>query len=84
MSWVRAHVFTSSGALRPWANLLLLAISVGLLVGFTITWVTIQQRKICGLIVLLDDRNQSLPATNDPDTIQFRRELHHYRSDLGC
>jgi hypothetical protein len=75
---------TTSGALRPWVTVLLLAVSIGLLVGFTITWVTLQQRKICGLIVLLDDRNQTLPPATDTETVTFRRELHHYRQDLGC
>jgi len=83
MTW-RTRVLTSSGAVRPWVNGLIMAVTIALLAGFTITYVSQQQRKICGIIVLLDDRNQSLPPSNDPDTVRFRVELHHYREGLGC
>jgi hypothetical protein len=84
VKWLRRHLFTSSGAMRPWANVAGFLITVGLLAGFTITYVADQQRKICRLIVLIDDRNQELPASDDPDTRQFRDELHLYRLSLGC
>ena len=41
-------------------------------------------RQICGIVVLLDDRNQSMPPAADPATAQFRREVHAYRVSLGC
>jgi hypothetical protein len=84
VKWLRRHLFTSSGAMRPWANVMGFLVTVGLLAGFTITYVSDQQRKICRLIVLIDDRNQELPPSDDPDTKQFRDELHLYRLSLGC
>jgi hypothetical protein len=43
-----------------------------------------RNREICGLIVLIDDRNQGLPPAPDADTAAFRAELHRYRVALGC
>jgi hypothetical protein len=77
-------MFTASGALRPWANVIGFLVTVGVLAGFTITYVTVQQRRICGLIVLIDDRQQSLPVPTDPDALKFRNEVHRYRVNLGC
>lgn len=51
---------------------------------FTVGYVAHGLRKICGIIVLLDDRNQKLPPATDPDTTQFRTELHNYRRSIGC
>jgi hypothetical protein len=51
---------------------------------FTVGYVAHGLRKICGIIELIDDRNQKMPPTNDPDTVQFRRELHRYRQSIGC
>lgn len=43
-----------------------------------------EARKICGLIVLIDDRYQKLPPGADPDAQEFARAVHDYRLDLGC
>jgi hypothetical protein len=43
-----------------------------------------RQRQICGLIVLLDERNRTLPPATDPATARFRSEIHTYRVELGC
>lgn len=43
-----------------------------------------RSREICGIIRLIDDRNQTLPAAPDKDTADFRSELHRYRLALGC
>lgn len=43
-----------------------------------------RQRQICGIIVIIDDRNQTLPPATDAETDRFRRELHTYRLALGC
>lgn len=51
---------------------------------FTVGYVAHGLRKICGIIVLIDDRNQKMPPTDDPDTMQFRTELHNYRQSIGC
>lgn len=51
---------------------------------FTIGYVSHGLRKICGIIVLIDDRNQAMPPTTDPDTTRFRAELHSYRQSIGC
>jgi hypothetical protein len=81
---VKASLFTPSGALRPWANVIGFLVTFGLLVGFTVTYVASQGRKICGIVVLIDDRNQTLPPASDPDTARFRNEMHRYRQNLGC
>lgn len=67
------------------------AVAVGLSIGYTAKvdreaeQRNVQRsREICGLIVLIDDRNQQLPPTPDPDTAAFRTELHRYRLALGC
>jgi hypothetical protein len=78
------HFTTETGALRAWVSIIVNALAVGLLAGFTITYVAQQQRKICGMIVLLDDRQQKLPEPSDPDAARFRHELHDYRKNLGC
>jgi hypothetical protein len=80
---IREHVLTPTGALRAWGSFAINALVIAVLCAFTITYVTRQNRKICGVIVLIDDRNQQLPPA-DPDTMDFRRELHHYRESLGC
>lgn len=38
----------------------------------------------CGLLVLLDDRNQKAPPAADPDTQRFRDELHKLRIAYKC
>jgi hypothetical protein len=83
---MKAHdqFFTPTGALRAWATVALVLVSVGLLAFYVISYVNRSQRSICGIIVLIDDRNQKLPASEDPDTAQFRAELHHYRQTIGC
>lgn len=81
---MRVKFTTASGAFRPFVTVLLNVVVVGLLAGFTITYVARQERRICGIIVLLDDRNQKLPPATDKDTTDFRRELHSYRLRLGC
>lgn len=43
-----------------------------------------RSQEICGIIRLLDDRNQRLPPSPDPDAVSFRAELHRYRLALGC
>lgn len=89
------HVFTPTGAFRAWAVVVMLIAGFGLALGLTIGYVNkvdreaerrnVQRtREICGLIVLIDDRNQQLPAATDPDTAAFRAELHRYRLALGC
>ncbi len=38
----------------------------------------------CGLLVLLDDRNQKLPEPSDQETAKFRREIHDLRVGYRC
>lgn len=38
----------------------------------------------CGLLILLDDRNQKLPEPSDPETTKFRREIHELRVGYRC
>jgi hypothetical protein len=88
-------VLTPTGAFRPWPVVGMLIAGVGLALGFTIMYVAnvdrdaerrnIQRvREICGLIQIVDDRNQHLPPATDPETVQFRAELHRYRQAIGC
>lgn len=88
-------MFTTTGAMRAWATVTMLIVGFGLALGVTIGYVAkvdreaeqrnVQRsREICGLIVLIDDRNQQLPPAPDPDTAAFRTELHRYRLALGC
>lgn len=89
------HIFTPTGAMRAWATVTMLILGFGLALGLTIAYVNkvdrdaerrnVQRaREICGLIVLIDNRNQKLPETTDPGTAAFRAELHRYRLALGC
>lgn len=42
-----------------------------------------RSREICGIIVLIDDRNQKI-ASPSSDQKVFIDELHRYRLKLGC
>jgi hypothetical protein len=79
---MRAHA--RDFARSPWFAIALAVVSMGVMLGFTIAYVTDQMREICGIVVLLDDRNQNLPPAADPDATRFRSELHRYRVRLGC
>jgi len=79
----REAMFTPTGAFKPWTSTLVVILAVGLMSIFTIVYVAQQQRKICHLVVLIDDRNQELPPA-DQGTMDFRRELHAYRQKIGC
>lgn len=89
------HIFTPTGAFRAWATVTMLILGFGLALGLTIAYVSkvdrqaeqrnVQRsREICGMIRLIDDRNQKLPPAADKDTADFRAELHRYRVALGC
>lgn len=89
------HVLTPTGAFRAWATVTMLILSFGLALGLTIGYVrkvdedaerrNLQRaREICGLINLIDDRNQRMTPSTDPDTTAFRAELHRFRLALGC
>lgn len=86
---------TSTGAFTAWATLVVTLASVGILAVLTIGYVKRvdadadrrnleRQRQICGIITILDDRNQGMPPATDPATARFRQELHTYRVSLGC
>jgi hypothetical protein len=92
---VRVPVLTPTGAMRAWATLLVVVVGFGLALGLTIGYVkkvdqaaerrnVARVQEICGLIRLIDDRNQKLPPPPDSDTAAFRAELHRYRTALGC
>jgi hypothetical protein len=68
----------------PWTVLAITIVAVGLLGVLLVGYVNRSQQRICGIIVLLDDRNQGLPPPQDEDSARFRRELHNYRTGLGC
>lgn len=80
---VREHFLTSSGAMRPWLNVAVLVLGLALLAFFTIAYVTEQQRKICGLIVLMDDTYRQNPPPSDTGR-QMRDEVRKYRARIGC
>ena len=42
-----------------------------------------RSREICGIIVLIDDRNQAIKPTSEEQR-RFIEELHRYRVALGC
>jgi hypothetical protein len=90
----RMSVFTPTGAIRAWAVVLMFIVGFGLLVGFTIAYVARvdkeaerrnieRSRDICGIIKLIDDRNQTVKPTS-AEQKQFIDELHRYRLKLGC
>jgi hypothetical protein len=92
---VRVPLLTPTGAFRAWATLFVVIVGFGLALGLTIGYVrkvdreaearNVQRsREICGLIRLIDDRNQRMAPAADPDTTAFRAELHRYRIALGC
>lgn len=89
------RILTPTGAFRAWATVLMLVLGFGMALGLTIGYVTKvdreaerrnveRSREICGIIRLIDDRNQELPPAGDKDTADFRAELHRYRQKLGC
>lgn len=76
---------------RQWIAFL---VGVGLAIGFTLAYVTKvdheaerrnveRSRDICGIIRLIDDRNQTVTPTT-VEQKQFIDELHRYRLKLGC
>jgi uncharacterized protein (DUF1501 family) len=86
---------TSTGAFKAWASLVLSIVGVATALVLTIGYVrkmdaeaeernVKRQREICGIVRLIDDRNQEMPPATDPATTEFRRELHAYRVSLGC
>ena len=92
---MKGRFLTPTGAFRAWATVLVSLVGVAIALGLTVAYVqrvgreaearNVQRaREICGLIVLIDDRNQRMPATADPDTATFRAELHRFRLALGC
>ena len=42
-----------------------------------------RSRDICGIIRLIDDRNQGITPTSEEQRL-FIAELHRYRLKLGC
>lgn len=78
------RLLTPTGALNAWVTIGLLVICVGAVTGAGIAYTAQRSKDICGMIVILDDRNQKLPPATDPDTANFRRELHAYRERIGC
>ena len=102
-----AWIVTPSGAMRAWATTLLLILGFGLALGLTIAYVdkvdrASEQRNLqrardfCGIITLLDDRNQRVGVPKPPpnatpeqlqqyrDATQFVAAIHDYRLKLGC
>lgn len=43
-----------------------------------------RSRDWCRIIVMLDDRNQTLPPAQDQQTADFRAALHDLRISKGC
>lgn len=89
------HAVTPTGAFTAWASLVLALAGVGVALVLTIGYVqkvdreaeernVKRQREICGMVRILDDRNQGMPPAQDQATADFRRELHTYRTSLGC
>lgn len=89
------RAITPTGAFTAWVSLALSIVGLGAALVFTIGYVSKvdgeaearnvkRQREICGIIRLIDDRNQSMPPAQDEATAAFRRELHTYRTSLGC
>lgn len=89
------HLVTPTGAFTAWASLLVSIVGVGATMVLMFAYVrqvdraaerrnVERQRQICGIIVLIDDRNQAMPPAADAETNRFRAELHTYRLHLGC
>jgi uncharacterized protein (DUF1501 family) len=92
---VSQWILTPTGAFRAWATALMVLVGLGVALGLTIGYVkkvdaaaerrnVERSREICGIIRLIDDRNQALPPAADRETADFRAELHRYRLALGC
>lgn len=78
-----ARVRRLTGAMPAWVTLVLVLVGFGVSQGLTIGYVVKKTREFCGVIVLLDDRNQTVTPTTD-DQRAFIDELHRYRKRLGC
>lgn len=83
------------GFTTVWRERLVTLVSVGILAVLLVGYVKRvdadaerrnieRERQICGIVRLLDARNQTMPPATDPATAEFRRELHMYRTNLGC
>ena len=92
---VKARVLTPTGAIRAWPTAIMLILGVGLALGLTIAYVdkvdrAAERRNVersrdwCRIIVMLDDRNQTLPPAQDQQTADFRAALHDLRISKGC
>lgn len=80
---LRHRLITETGALRAWVDVALIVTGLALLAYFTIAYVARSERKICGVVILLDDRNQKVtPASQDQK--DFIDRLHDYRTQIGC
>jgi hypothetical protein len=58
-------------------------VGLGLLVWFTVVYVADQQRKICGLMVVLDTAYHQTPPTTETGR-NIADEVARYRAEIGC
>lgn len=107
MSAPSSHrLITATGAFRAWVTVILVLAGVGIAIGLTIAYVARVDRQaerrnidrardFCGVIVLIDDRNQQAPPKLPPNatpeqrqqydvSVRFVAAIHAYRLKLGC
>jgi len=71
---------------RPLSMRAFLAVQVlviGLLIGFTVLYVAEAQRKICGLVLVMDEAYREAPPAT-PTGVRMAREVAAYKSKIHC
>lgn len=66
------------------ANVLVIIILWGLGVVYINRVVAHNNQLLCGIVVLVDNRNRTLPPTNDPDSNKYRTEFRKLREAYHC
>jgi hypothetical protein len=68
---------------RALFNAICILVGMAGLALFTIGYTQAQNRKICGLIVIMDNSYQERPPTT-PTGRDLAAEVHRYRKEIKC
>jgi hypothetical protein len=80
---IKEAIITPTGAAKAWVTVAVFLLCLGTSQVMMVAYVSKKVLDICGVVVLIDDRNQKIVPTSD-DQRKFINELHRYRQKLGC